>query len=72
MVRKDYIITNKVLINKECNVVRNDLADWINQKYVLEYTEPIGFEIKIDTTFKDATGFYVDGFNRVFDVAQMK
>jgi hypothetical protein len=70
MQRSDYIITNNLNIKKNSSVIKKDLLNWINPKYVVKFLESNEFNTKIKTSADKKS--YIDGFTLGFDNIVMK
>ena len=68
--RNDYMLTNKVVVNKFANIVTNDICNdlGLNNKFVaVNFCMPSGTSISLSTSSIPFNSVYIDGFDMLFD-----
>jgi len=68
--KTNYIITNRIQLNKHRRIIENDLKNWINEKYVFCFKEHNTIKLTTLETIKKS--IYIDGFDLQFDFSLMK
>ena len=68
--RNDYMLTNKIVVNKFTNIITNDICNdlGLNNKFIpVNFCVSSGTSVSLHTSSIPFNSVFIDGFDMLFD-----